>query len=81
MQFQHLLFFPWNLLISCPIDSVGGFGNTFAPAAVASPNCDNAVLPGQFGMRTVQIIPRHRIRPRPQWGQGWRKGGDLITLQ
>jgi len=30
---------------------------------------------------SVQIFPRHRMRPRPQRGLGWRKGGDLITLQ
>jgi hypothetical protein len=27
----------------------------------------------------VQVIRRHRIRPRPQRGQGWRKGGSHET--
>jgi hypothetical protein len=28
------------------------------------------------GKFSVQIFPRHRMRPRPQRGLGWRKGGD-----
>jgi hypothetical protein len=26
-----------------------------------------------------QVIPKHPLRPRPQGGQGWRKGGDFIA--
>jgi hypothetical protein len=54
-----------------------------APAAWASPGCDDAVLPvrrfafnGRFGI--TGNTPWHRIRPRPLWGQGWRKGGCRI---
>ena len=24
-----------------------------------------------------QVIQGNRMRPRPQWGQGWRKGGQM----
>jgi hypothetical protein len=26
-----------------------------------------------------QVIPRPRMRPHPQRGQGWRKGGDHLN--
>jgi hypothetical protein len=26
-----------------------------------------------------QVMQRHRMRPRPQRGQGWRKGGDPVS--
>ena len=45
-----------------------------APAAWASPGCDDGVLP-VFDGYPARVDPRHRIRPRPHWGQGWRKGG------
>ena len=28
-----------------------------------------------------RVIPRHRMRPRPRWGQGWRKGGQLNHMK
>ena len=46
-------------------DALGGS----APAAWASPGCDDAVLPGHNCAKyTEQVIPKHRMRPRPLGG-------------
>ena len=51
-------------------DAPGGF----APAAWASPGCDDAALPGYSHAKyTEQVIPGYRKRPPS--GAGWRKGG------
>ena len=44
------------------------------PAAVA-PSRYNAVFPD----RDFPVIQGNRMRPRPQRGQGWRKGGLQIS--
>lgn len=64
-------------------DALGGF----APAADASPGCDDDVLPvcvhaqipSCFDIRRKNLITPTFVpivmRPRPQRGQGWREGG------
>ena len=27
------------------------------------------------------VTPKHRMRPRPRWGQGWRKGGQQNLMK
>ena len=49
-----------------------------APAARASPGCDSAVLPVHMKFFSVQVIRGIAMRPRPQRGLGWRKGGDHV---
>jgi hypothetical protein len=49
-----------------------------ASAALASPDCDCAVLPVSNRREIFQFRKYRGITmcPRPQWGQGWRKGGQ-----
>ncbi|MDD1686245.1 hypothetical protein [Methanoregula sp.] len=61
--------------LDVPFKKIFDAPGAFAPAAWASPGCDDAALPGyHFVKYTEQVIPGHRKRPRPL-GAGWRKGG------
>jgi hypothetical protein len=51
---------------------------TTAPAAWASPGCDDAVLPVRRDAPHAGNTRGNRIRPRPLWGQGWSKEGCRI---
>ena len=42
------------------------------PAAASIPCNENNFLSKYF----IQVIQRHHLRPRPRWGQGWRKGDN-----
>jgi hypothetical protein len=45
--------------------------------AARRPVCDSAVLPVKKAREVSgKVIPRHRMRPRPRRGQGWRKGDN-----
>jgi len=48
-----------------------------APAAWASPGCDNAVLPAS-GESLITGNTASSYTPPPPRGQGWRKGGSYI---
>jgi hypothetical protein len=61
------------------VHSPGTKENADAPGAKAPPlwrpGCDNVVLPGPALLR----VQGNRMRPRPQWGQGWRKGEQMTV--
>ena len=50
------------------------------PARSWRPGCDSAVLPvyKKCERGLLQVVSRHHLRPRPQQGQGWRKGSNHI---
>jgi hypothetical protein len=59
-------------------DALGGS----APAAWHPPY---AIMPYYLytiaGKFSVQIFPRHHMRPHPRWGQGWCKGGSQFLKE
>lgn len=58
-------------------DALGGS----APAAWASPDCDDAVLPLHKNVKvSVPVIPRHHTRPAPL-GAGLAQGGRSLKIR
>jgi hypothetical protein len=45
------------------------------PRRYSAPARDNVL----FTWTGFQAMRGNRMRPRPQWGQGWRKGGQMTV--